>query len=897
MTKHIFFSLMARCRLLTAAAILTAGLLGCGGGDGSSTGSPSGARRGAPRTEVAVRIDCAQPGYYRLTGSQLAEAGLDPAAVDLDRATLVQGDRVIPIAIEAGDDGRFDAEDTILFYAEGPLALSRPHINLVADFDPPTQVFMLLPAGGAEPPLRYERVPMATPAEPSGDFPVVLAETRLHFEENPIWKFYEDITNELSQTDYLFWVELTNPPTDKTQSTFQTVFASPHVQVEAPARLRMQFVGVAGTGSVAGSRQHRMQIVINDRFEEIVEWPLGRRYVGEIEVPPGVLNAAGNTISFNLMDPVAPAGNTRAVLIDDVLIDWFEIDFRQETRLFNNFGQFVLKGTGQTAIPERLSILDFAGRDALVFDRTNGRQLVAEPFETAPESWIYGVNIDLADLPTTGTLQLDALTRRRLQAPAKVQKVELQGVLKRDYDCDLLVLSHPDFLEEMQRYVDWKRKRGLKVEMVNIIDVFNEVAGGEPSPDALRDFIQYVYGDGDSPLRYVLLVGDSVTISKYKTYLPAYSYLQSGQHANDNFFANFEKPDGPPAFAVGRFSVRTTEQLRNAIDKVIAYESGADPSDWRNTVLLIAASVSWAEKDAREIGNTAFTPGFRIRMLDTDQQTTDPDYAEKINAELMSLINPGNLITVFLGHGGGTVWEVGPTRNHDNFVRHLFDQSHVERMTNTNRWPLVFALTCYTNDFDNAHVSQTLGETFVNSPNGAIAVIGAAQRTYVMKNREYMNKFLELLREERFERLGDYFAEAKRALNDARSNSAYLLIGDPALEFRLPKRAIEVETPQISESGQLSFAWKLPSDAPASGRMHGVLLGDDWVLIDEWSEDYSARQGTTTRRLPEGIAPDAVRQVAVFVEGREQRDWTGGALLASPEAEDQEQQASEEPQA
>lgn len=876
-------------------------LVACG--QPGETDSASGGGKGTPRTSIAkakkaLKIECIERGIFRVTGKDLQDQGLDLAALDPDRLSLVQERQSVPIMIEGAEDGKIDAGDAIYFHAEGIFESKIPYINIVEDFDPPTEIFMLYLDDTDHRARRYRTVEMQTPDGPDAAYPVLWTQGRLHFEDNPIWKFFDDVRGIQAETNYLFWSEITVPETDKSTPEFQTGFALPATDPEQPIVLRIQFLGVSQDSRFHANKTHRVQVRVNNAFETVVEWPTGEREIAEISLPPGVGRTGGNTLTFTLLEPgLRDAGRQRSgrgIGIDDVLIDWFDVRFVQATRVFNNYNEFVIgkakpaaadaatsAGESQAAAePLRFSILDFQGDKIHVFDVDRRQYFKTRPFQQEGGQWEFGVNMEM-DQPATGPTRLVALTDRAMRAPFRFTAIPLTDHFKQPKDCELLVLTHSDFLEEIQRYVEWKRSRGLKVGCVAANELFDEISGGYASPDAIRDYIRHVYESQEQPkLKYVLLVGDSTTIAKYKAFMPAYSYLQSGRHANDNFFANFTSPQANPEVAVGRYSVRTVEQLRNAIDKTIAYEKKGNVDSWRGTVLLIAASQHWAEQDAQQLAEWYFTPKFAPRMLKTDVMAREQDYAERINAELMSLMNDGNLITVFLGHGGGTVWEVGPTNVQGGFTRHLFNQSNVERMTNENRLPVIFALTCYTNDFDNPYVTQTLGETFVNSPNGAVAVIGAAERTFVETNFKYTRAFFEMMEERRFERLGDYFVEAKKEVGSTRANTNYLLLGDPTLEFNLPKPGIEVSGLSFKD-GDLRFDYRLPEAAAATGKLHCVVVGNDWTWLGTWEAAVSGGEGTVSHSLSltDGITSGSIRHVVVYAKDDAGNDFTGGIAV------------------
>ena len=75
-----------------------------------------------------------------------------------------------------------------------------------------------------------------------------------------------------------------------------------------------------------------------------------------------------------------------------------------------------------------------------------------------------------------------------------------------DYIVDegnMLIISYGDFMDEMQPLVDWKNRKGIPTEMVNVSSIGS-------SSSAIESFVDnYYYENG---LTYLLLVGDIAQI-------------------------------------------------------------------------------------------------------------------------------------------------------------------------------------------------------------------------------------------------------------------------------------------------------------------------------------------------------------------------------------------------
>lgn len=837
----------------------------------------------------AVKIGCVARGIYKVTGADLASKGVNLGSVDVARMALVHYDKSVPIYCVGMDDGRFDPQDAFYFFAEGSLEDSIPYINIEKDFHPIEQIFMLHLGAGEFAPLRYKTIELKSPDRPDiQNYPTQTVSGRSHFEKNPIWQFFEEDISNTGKTDFLFWSKMTYPASNITASSTNCEFTLPTFDPRRDVQLRVKLFDAS---EMAGNDDlHRVAVVVNERQVGEVKWSGKPQYEGTLTIPPQAIRKGANKVQFSVLEPQstqkAPVNpdpqEGSKIKIDLVMLDWFELKFKQETEVRDNYNEFELSDAADLQTATRFNIRNFTAPGILVFDLARQEFLKARPFAQQDGAARYAVNIERTSGPAT---TLVALTDAKAQKPFEMAPVTIRGLFSQPADCDLLILTHPAFVKTLEPFVQWKRSRGLKVQVADITDIFNEKSGGCAAPAPLRDYVQYLYEHPKGArLKYVLLVGDSVTISKYQTFCPAYAYLQSGTHANDNYYGAFDTPNGKPVVAVGRFSVRTPAQLENIIKKTINYESGRCAGPWMDRFFVIAAAFDWARTDAKNLMDHYVKPNQVATYLQTDIQNRDPNYHAQLTQELVNQFNAGSLVTAFFGHGGGSVWEVGPSSRHDYFRKHLFDQSNVAALTNYDRLPLVFAMTCYTNDFDNPHVPQTLGETFVNSPGGAIAVLGTTCRSSTTWNARFILTFFQTLKTMRSARLGDLVNQTKYGMNSGTCNANYTLLGDPTLEFKLPQADLQISNIKGSASS-VSFDFKLPQDVKVPVTLECYLIGEKEELLAQWKQDASGRQGTVNYRLAKGSAPmGAARVIASLTADGSHVEHIGGAPLPTSAA-------------
>jgi hypothetical protein len=150
--------------------------------------------------------------------------------------------------------------------------------------------------------------------------------------------------------------------------------------------------------------------------------------------------------------------------------------------------------------------------------------------------------------------------------------------------------------------------------------------------------------------------------------------------------------------------------------------------------------------------------------------------------------DPGHVVTVFAGHGGSFVWQVGPNVGRGQ-APDLFSPRHVAQLTNQGKYPLVLALTCYTNSFDNP-MMQTIGESLILEPQkGAIGVISSTWRGALENEFPLASNLLGRLQENPKLTVGEALMAAKRALQNSEDTHGVCLLGDPALRIYFDSRA------------------------------------------------------------------------------------------------------------
>ena len=164
---------------------------------------------------------------------------------------------------------------------------------------------------------------------------------------------------------------------------------------------------------------------------------------------------------------------------------------------------------------------------------------------------------------------------------------------------EVLMVTSGQFASQLSPLVRLRQSQGKSVAVVRIDDLYDEFNFGERSPDVIRDLLKSATEKWQRRPKYVLLVGDaSVDPRNYLgfgslDFVPTKIIVTSElKTASDDWFSDF-KNTGFGQIPTGRLPVRTVEEAKSVVAKILAYERGDDrrdnnDGDWINQALLVA---------------------------------------------------------------------------------------------------------------------------------------------------------------------------------------------------------------------------------------------------------------------------------------------------------------------
>ena len=431
-----------------------------------------------------VRTD--RTGLCRITGSQLEAAGLSLSGLNSGNIRLFSGGgrplpidnqvdlpdmRELAIIVQDGGDGRFDASDAIIFYAEavdryaflesfGLSYINNPYETencywLTTDF-----------AAGA-PAVRMT----STDGSPSGsaDTTITQYERIVRLEQENLLKREPD-----GHIDsYLDWHW-----TD--DSLVQLDFVTPGVITQDSARIFVAAATYSPYVDLLINGAQPLQGVcnrLNCRFTAL----------------PNQLNSTLNSAQLKIF----PSING-----DLPYLNYFEVRYQSELLPVNNVLDLTLGFSPNLA---RIETVDNFSGSPTIFD-------ISDPMRPVI---VTGAN--RAGGLLTFESQLSAVTSNRFHiaplttafSPLSIEPADLINLRTTMPQSDLIIVTDERFIGALDEYVTWRESDGYSISVVEVEDIMTEFGFGLYDPTAIRDFLRYCWENLPAPAPYaVLLVGD-----------------------------------------------------------------------------------------------------------------------------------------------------------------------------------------------------------------------------------------------------------------------------------------------------------------------------------------------------------------------------------------------------
>ncbi|MFP4620241.1 MAG: C25 family cysteine peptidase [Bacteroidales bacterium] len=270
-----------------------------------------------------------------------------------------------------------------------------------------------------------------------------------------------------------------------------------------------------------------------------------------------------------------------------------------------------------------------------------------------------------------------------------------------------VIISPPDFEDQLQPFIRWKSKKGFRV-----IEGYTDSIGN--SSKEIKNFLQKLYEQPEHhPPSFVLLVGDIEQI-------PSWAGKTGGSHVTDLYYCEYTGDQLPEVF-YGRFPATDTSQLHTMINKTLEYEKYEIPDPQYLKEALLVAGNDEEYEDTYVNGEINYITSYyfnRENGIDARAFLQDPPNGnEAVSDSIVRNINKGMGFTTYSAHCISEGWS-----------KPSFMLDDITSLTDNGKFGLWISNCCWSMKFDDP---ECFGEAALRAENkGAVGAIGASDETY-----------------------------------------------------------------------------------------------------------------------------------------------------------------------
>ncbi|MFN7044992.1 MAG: type IX secretion system sortase PorU [Flavobacterium sp.] len=745
-------------------------------------------------------------GIYKVSKSFLQSLGfnvnVDPRSIKIFgnggrmlplNNSLPYSDDLVENALQfiGEDDGVFDNNDYILFYAEGVDTWnteSLTSVNLFAD----KSYYYVTSSGGAG-----KRIQLAV--EPSG------TPTRTFSKFDDVLYYEKDLVN-VGKVGRRWFGEQFNITNEQTFD-----FTIPNLDTSVPVNF---YINTASKsfGNSSFNFKINNQDVGTVNFSTLVAFSGIEGYESAITRD---VTVSSNSISVKL------TYDNGGVPSSNGYLDFMRIaskrnlvGYGKQFSFFNNEEQSNI-GVGQYDITNATNV-------SQVWDVTDLFNVIKYQNNSGAT---FSFKVNLGTKKKYVAVDLSDTYAPLKEGSSAVQNQNIKGTIFNDnqgnfQDIEYLIVTPQFLITQAERLADFHRNNsGLSVRVITLEKIYQEFSSGKQDVAAIRNLVKYVYWNASAPdkrVKYLNLFGDASYDYKNRLFsntnivpiFHGFNPLASdvnnisnmslySSFMSDDFFGLMDDGEGQMLggfdgidVAVGRMLVSSVSQAREMVDKVLEYHDEQSYGRWRNNYVIYSDDADNTTDATLQFGLdnlanvlTAQKPFVNVKKIHTDayiQQVAagGERYPEAKN-DFLDALAQGALVFNYFGHG-----------NEEALARErLFEKLDAQNLTNRYRYPLFITITCEFTRFDDPN-RFTGGEyMYWNKSGGSISLVATTRQIgvttgFVMNN--YLSEYLYAFGSTNYPTISEALRLTKLATSsDNRRVVSY--IGDPAIKLAIPR--------------------------------------------------------------------------------------------------------------
>ncbi|MFM6955493.1 MAG: C25 family cysteine peptidase [Ignavibacteria bacterium] len=235
---------------------------------------------------------------------------------------------------------------------------------------------------------------------------------------------------------------------------------------------------------------------------------------------------------------------------------------------------------------------------------------------------------------------------------------------------DVLLISHPAFLQASERLAQHRRTQGYSVSVISSDDIYKEFGHGSKDAHAIKDFIRHTHRFWQFPVpSYIVFMGDAswdplkLTFKAHQEdFIPSFGFPVS-----DIWFTTPSNDSIDPELILGRLSVSSAVQAEKVVDKLIQYDT-ISASPWMKNFLFLSggdADDPFFHNQFDGIAPFILDPPISGDTVRIRRMNKVGGVDESIATQIRSAVNNGSLWVNFAGHGSPEYFELDGWRAQD----------------------------------------------------------------------------------------------------------------------------------------------------------------------------------------------------------------------------------------
>ena len=743
-------------------------------------------------------------GVHRLSKNFLGQLGVNVNSVD-PRSVKIYGNGgdMLPylnsepslidpsenaIQFIGEEDGRFDNEDYILFYANGPQGFNQEqntNINLYTD---KTYYYVNISSGNGK------RLSEISQTDQPADLTIDT------FQDNDFYEVDEFNLVKLGRRWFGDKFDI------ETQRSYN--FEIPNLDTSLPVDVTLLFGSVSELPSSMGVTLNGDASTVNlppinpDGFT----YGAGAFFFREVNVTGETLDIdleydnGGNPVASAYLDYISVQATRQLQYVDKQL-------FFQNNSVASSSGIVQYNLSNASDVEQIWDITDI-----------HNVQFV----QNENQSSEFSLKTNAGEVRNYVAFSGSDFLNPKREANSQLFNQNLKGTILTDnqgqfQDVDYLLITPQVFLDQAERLADINRlQNNLVVKVVTLQDIYNEFSTGNQDIAAIRNFVRYVYNNAssnDNRVKYLGLFGDASydykdRLNNNTNFVPSWFSLNSfsvtSSLISDDFYGLMDDNEGTLTtsnrldIAIGRMLVDSPQRAKEVVDKIEAYYAQESYGSWRNNILLVSDDVDEAfervlQQSTDDVATDVraekpFLNSIKVHSDSFQQQSSSGgDRYPDVNNAFRDAIDVGVLLVNYFGHGG----ELGLAEER------IFDINDSQNLNNNCRFNCFVTVTCEYTKYDNPDL-QTAGEyTYWNTNGGAIGLITTTRQIFVTVGTNYnqvLEDYLFAYGSNEYPTMAEALRLTKLDPIIAGSAQKRLVhfIGDPAMKLAIPRASIRL---------------------------------------------------------------------------------------------------------